>query len=149
MKIAIGSDHGGFLYKEEIKKVFKDRCEFIDVGAHKLEPTDNYAEYSILVGEAVKNKKAELGIFICRTGVGAVVALNKVKGIRAGDLETVKGVTLAREKNDINCLTFGADNISIDKAIKIVDKFISTKFVGGRHIERLKVIADYEEKHSK
>ena len=99
------------------------------------------------VGEKVQLGESDYGIMICRTGVGAVVAMNKMKGIRAGVLETTQGVYLARSKNDINCLAFGADNISIKKAIKIVDVFLNTKFEGGRHNERLATIKNYEDKN--
>lgn len=147
MVIAIGADHGGVAYKEKIKEFFNGKYQFKDVGSYKIDPLDNYAEIAIKVGEEVKNKTAEYGIMICRTGVGAVIALNKMKGIRAGVLETIEGVYLARKKNNINCLSFGADNISVKKAIKIVEKFLTTEFEGGRHNARLKVISDYEEKN--
>lgn len=147
MVIAIGADHGGVKYKEKIKEYFKNYVNFIDVGSAEINLDDNYAEISLRVGEKVRDKSAEFGIMICRTGVGAVIALNKIKGIRAGLLESVEGVYLARKKNNINVLSFGADNISVNKAIKIVSKFLSTEFEGGRHIARLRVISDYEEKN--
>ena len=150
MKIVIGADHGGVVYKENIKKFFNHKgVEFIDVGSYEVDPTDNYAEISLRVGEKVQSGEAEFGIMICRTGVGAVVMLNKMKGIRAGVLESTEAVELARKKNNVNVLSFGADNISCRKAIKIVEKFLSTAFEGGRHNARLGVIADYEEKHIK
>ena len=149
MKVSIGADHGGVLYKEKIKEYFKDKVEFIDVGSYEIISDDNYAEISLRVGEQVKNGTAEYGIMICRTGVGAVIALNKIQGIRAGLLETIDGIKLARSKNNINVLSFGADNRSVKKAIKIVDIFVNTAFEGGGHEARLKVIADYEKEHSK
>ena len=147
MKIAIGADHGGFAYKEEIKKYFSGEHEFIDVGASSLDPKDDYTKFSFLVGEEVANKEAEYGIMICRTGVGAVIALNKIKGIRAGVLETENGAKLARAKNNINVLSFGADNVSLNEAINIIKVFLSTKFDGGRHKKRLEDIAKYEKEH--
>ena len=149
MVISIGADHGGFELKEKIKKHFKKYHKFKDVGAKKLEPLDSYAEYSFKVGEMVKKGDAEYGIMICRTGVGAVIALNKIMGIRAGVLESTEGVYLARKKNNINCLSFGADNVTEEEAIKIVEVFLTTEFEGGRHTERLEVIKNYEEQHSK
>ena len=149
MKIVIGADHGGFFYKEKVKKEFEKDYEFIDVGAYEINETDNYAEFSFKVGAMIQEGKADFGIMICRTGVGAVIALNKMKGIRAGVLEDEKGVYLARSKNNINVLSFGADNVSFKKAKKIVEKFLTTEFDGGRHIKRLEVIANYEEKHIK
>lgn len=147
MKISIGADHGGVLYKKQIIDKFKD-IEFIDVGSYEIDKTDNYAEISLKVGEKVQSGEAEMGIMICRTGVGAVVMLNKMKGIRAGVLESVEATYLGRAKNNLNVLSFGADNVSIKKAYKIIEKFLSTSFEGGRHIARLEVIERYEEKHT-
>ena len=149
MKISIGADHGGVLYKSRIIDKFKViGIEFIDVGSYDIDKNDNYAEISLRVGEKVQSGEAELGIMICRTGVGAVVMLNKMRGIRAGVLESVDSAYLGRAKNNLNVLSFGADNISIKKAFKIIEKFLSTQFEGGRHIARLEVIKNYEEKHT-
>ena len=149
MTIAIGADHGGVEYKNQIIKKFeKNEIKFIDVGSFEIDPMDNYAEISLRVGEKVQSGEASVGIMICRTGVGAVVMLNKMKGIRAGVLESEDSAYLGRAKNNLNVLSFGADNVSIKKANKIVEKFLSTKFEGGRHVARLGVITSYEEKHS-
>lgn len=147
MVVAIGSDHGGFLYKEAIKEQCSAFCTFVDVGAHELNMEDDYPGFSFSVADLVQDKKVDRGIMICRTGVGAVIAMNKVKGIRAGVLESVKSVELARKKNDVNILSFGADNVSVGTAIKLVKKFLITEFEGGRHQRRLDVIAEYEKKH--
>lgn len=150
MTISIGADHGGVEYKRQIITKFeKLGINFIDVGSYEIDLTDNYAEISLRVGEKVQSGEAEMGIMICRTGVGAVVMLNKMKGIRAGVLESVESAYLGRAKNNLNVLSFGADNISIRCAYKIIEKFLSTAFEGGRHIARLGVITNYEEKHSK
>jgi len=149
MIVSIGADHGGVLYKDKIKEYFKNKVKFIDVGSYEINKYDNYAEIALKVGENVQNSSADLGIMICRTGVGAVVALNKMKGIRAGVCESILSVELARSKNNINVLSFGADNISIKKSIKIIEKFLTVAYEGGRHEARLKVIRDYEEKHTK
>ena len=147
MVVAIGADHGGYEYKEYIKSYFKD-IEFIDVGAKRCDPEDDYTVFSFKVAEQVQNCKADKGIMICRTGVGAVIAMNKVKGIRAGVLETTKGVVLARKKNNINCLSFGADNIDKTLAVKIVELFLSTEFEGGRHQRCIDQITQYEGKRN-
>ena len=144
MKIAIGADHGGFSLKEYIKQNLKG-IEVIDCGAQKICPDDDYTDFSFAVAECVQSKKADYGIMICRTGVGAVVAMNKVKGIRAGVCESENSVTLARKKNDINCLSFGADNIDKTLALKIVNIFLNTPFEGGRHKRRVDKISAYEE----
>lgn len=145
MKVSIGADHGGVVYKEKIKSHFGNRVDFVDVGSYEINKEDNYAKIALRVGEKVASGEVEYGIMICRTGVGAGIALNKIKGIRAGVLENKRGVYLARSKNNINALSFGADNISVRRAIKIVEIFLNTPFSGGRHEARLKVIADYEQ----
>ena len=144
MKIAIGADHGGFSLKEYIKQKLNG-IEVVDCGAYKECPADDYTDFSFAVAECVQSKKADYGIMICRTGVGAVVAMNKVKGIRAGVCESENSVTLARKKNDINCLSFGADNIDNTLALKIVNIFLNTPFEGGRHKRRVDKISAYEE----
>ena len=149
MVIAIGADHGGFEFKEKLKKDFSKICEFVDVGAEILNNSDDYTEFSFKVGECVARGEAEYGIMICRTGVGAVIALNKIKGIRAGVLESAEGIKLARKKNNINVLSFGADNVSYRKAKKIVEIFLSTEFEGGRHKKRLEDIQKYEARNFK
>ena len=146
MNIAIGADHGGFAIKEKIKQKFKEH-NFIDVGAVDLDPADSYVGYSLAVGGAIQESRADVGIMICRTGVGAVIALNKMVGIRAGVLENVDSVILARKKNNVNVLSFGADNVSEKKAIKLIDAFLTTEFEGGRHANRLEEIREYEERH--
>ncbi len=143
MKIAIGSDHGGFNLKNYIMENLKD-VEFVDVGAYKLDPEDDYTDFSFKIAEMVKDGKADYGIMICRTGVGAVIAMNKVQGIRAGVCESLTSVTIARQKNNINCLSFGADNVNQNLALLICDLFTKTDFDGGRHLRRVNKISDYE-----
>jgi len=87
MIIAIGADHGGYLYKEYIKENLNG-VDFLDVGAKTLNGEDDYTDFSFAVAEAVNSGLADLGIMICRTGVGAVIAMNKVYGIRAGVCES-------------------------------------------------------------
>lgn len=144
MIIAIGADHGGFLYKEYIKENLEG-VDFLDVGAETLNGEDDYTDFSFAVAEAVKSGKANLGIMICRTGVGAVIAMNKICGVRAGVCESENSVLLARHKNDINCLSFGADNITKEEALKISKLFITEQFEGGRHLRRVNKIMQYEE----
>lgn len=146
MKVSIGADHGGFLYKEYLKKQLPD-VEWVDVGAISQDPEDDYTDFSFKVAENVSQNKTFRGILICRTGVGACIAMNKVFGVRAGVLENENAVILARHKNDINCLCFGADNISKEEAVKITKLFLSEGFDGGRHARRVGKIIDFEEKN--
>jgi ribose 5-phosphate isomerase B len=146
MKIAIGSDHGGFEYKKYLMEKVKG-IEFVDVGAYELNPEDDYTDFSFKIAEMVSSGEVERGIMICRTGVGAIIAMNKVKGVLAGLCEGVPDVALAREKNNINCLSFGADNISKAKAKAITEAFILTSFEGGRHERRVNKILAYEKQN--
>ena len=146
MVVAIGSDHGGYLYKELIKEKYGKELTFYDLGAHELDPADDYVDFSIAVAEAVASGKAERGIFICRTGVGASIAMNKVQKVFCGLAEGKTDCLLARKKNNINCLTFGADNVSKRKALAIVKTFLTTEFEGGRHQRRVDKIKKYESK---
>ena len=143
IKVAIGCDHGGYEYKNYLIKSV-DGVEFVDVGSFELNPDDDYTEFSFKVAEEVSNNNVDRGILICRTGVGASIAMNKVKGVLAGLCEGIEDVKLARKKNNINCLTFGADNISKEEAVKIVKAFIKTEFEGGRHKRRVDSILAYE-----
>ncbi len=143
IKVAIGSDHGGFEYKKHIIENVKG-IDFVDVGSYTLNPEDDYTEFAFKIAEEVSSGNASRGILICRTGVGASIAMNKVKGVLAGLCEGVKDVQLARKKNNINCLTFGADNISKKEAVKIVNAFIEAEFEGGRHKRRVDSILAYE-----
>lgn len=145
MKVSIGADHGGFLYKEYLKENCPD-VEWVDVGAKTEEKEDDYTDFSFAIAENVSKNKTEKGVMICRTGVGACIAMNKVKGVRAGVLENKNAVILARHKNDINCLCFGADNISKEEALKIFRLFLTEGFDGGRHARRVNKISEYEEK---
>ena len=143
IKVAIGCDHGGYEYKNYIIENVKG-VSFTDVGSFALNPEDDYTEFSFKVAEAVSNGSVDRGILICRTGVGASIAMNKVKGVLAGLCEGVNDVKLARKKNNINCLTFGADNISKEDAVQIVNAYVETEFEGGRHKRRVDSILAYE-----
>lgn len=145
MKIAIGADHGGFDYKQYIMQEING-VEFIDVGAYAKDQEDDYPDFSIKIAEMVASGVVQYGIMICRTGVGAIIAMNKVKGIFAGLCESVDDVILARKKNNINCLSFGADNVTKEDAVSIINTFITTEFEGGRHLRRVNKILAYEKK---
>lgn len=143
MVVSIGADHGGFLHKEYIKTKFPN-IKFIDAGAFDIDEADDYTKFSFAVAEDVASGRADFGVMICRTGVGAVIAMNKVTGVRAGLCERVIDCEIARQKNNINVLSFGADNVCKKRAVRIVETFLSTKFDGGRHKRRMDDIAAYE-----
>jgi ribose 5-phosphate isomerase B len=137
MKIAIGSDHGGFELKEKvIKFLIGNGYEILDLGCNSMDSVD-YPKYGRLVGEAVVEKKADRGIVICGTGIGISIAANKVKGVRAALCTNTTMARLTREHNDANVLSMGARMVGDILALEMVDIFLTTEFEGGRHQKRI------------
>ena len=144
MKIAIGSDHGGFLLKEELKNyLLQKNYEVIDVGTHSTDSC-HYPEFAIKCAKLVSEKECQFGIVVCTTGEGVVMAANKIKGIRAGLAYNSDVARLMREHNDANVMTFGAKYISSEEAKKCVDEFLNAKFLEGRHAIRVQMIKDLD-----
>ncbi len=143
MKIAIGSDHAGFLLKGIIVKFLTDKgYQVLDLGAYSSEPSD-YPDFAKTVSEAILNGKAERGILICGSGVGASVAANKFPGIRAAVCHDTYSAHQGVEHDDMNVLCIGERVIGPELAKEITLAFLSAKFSGAeRHVRRLnKVIA--------
>ncbi|VBB06539.1 ribose/galactose isomerase [Lucifera butyrica] len=144
MRVAIGSDHGGFHLKEEIKNFLTEKgIAFQDVGTHSTESVD-YPDISLNVARTVVSGECDRGILICGTGIGVSIAANKVKGIRAALCHDVFSAQMSREHNDANILTMGERVVGPGLALAIVDKWLTTEFIGGRHARRVCKIADIE-----
>ena len=144
LKIAIGSDHGGYLYKEKIKEhLLGQGCSVIDVGTDSLESC-HYPVYGIDAAQKVASGECDYGIVICTSGEGIMIAANKVKGIRCGLGYNDEVARLMREHNDANMIAFGQKFMDLDDVIKRVDIFLSTPFAGGRHQTRVDIITDIE-----
>ena len=149
MKIAIGSDHGGFELKEEIHKYLSENgYEVKDFGTYSTDSCD-YPDYGVKVAEAVASKEYEFGILICGTGIGISIAANKVPGIRAALCSDTFSAHATREHNDANILAMGARVVGPGLALDIVKTFLSAKFEGGRHINRINKISEIEKKYNK
>lgn len=147
MKVAIGSDHAGFDYKEIVKKHLEEKgFEVIDKGTYSKESVD-YPIFGEAVAQAVASGEADRGIVICGTGIGISISANKVKGIRAALCTNEYMARMARKHNDANILAFGARVLGIDVALGIVDVFFETEFEGGRHEGRVNEIKNIEEKN--
>lgn len=147
--IAIGSDHGGYKLKEEIKKYFEEKeIEYKDYGTDSEERTD-YPVYAKKVAQAVSNKEAQQGILICRSGNGMSVVANKFKGVRAALVYNEEIARFAKADDDINVLTLGAEYLTISEAIAIIRNWIGTEFKGGRYGERIKLIEKIESENMK
>lgn len=144
MLVAIGSDHGGFHLKEDIRRYLAElKIDFEDFGTHSTDSVD-YPDISRQVAQAVADKKYDRGIIICGTGIGVSIAANKVKGIRAALCHDVYSAQMSREHNDANVLTMGERVIGAGLARAIVEKWLTTEFAGGRHSRRVCMISDLE-----
>ena len=147
--IAIGSDHGGYKLKEEIKRYLEEKnIDYKDFGTYDEERTD-YPIYAKKVAEAIQNNEADRGILVCRSGYGMVVVANKFKGIRAASIADEVSAKFAKADDDINVITLGADYLTVNQAICIVRNWIAEEFKGGRYKERLDMIEEIEKENMK
>lgn len=143
MKIAIAADHGGFSLKATIVDLLRaEGHEVIDLGTHNTEAVD-YPDYAEAVGRALQDGRAERGIVLCGSGIGASVAANKLRGIRAGVCHDTYSAHQCVEHDDVNVLCLGARVIGSELAAEIVRAFVGAQFSGAeRHQRRLdKVLA--------
>lgn len=140
MKIAIGSDHAGFDLKSLLVDYLKSiNYEVSDKGTGSNERAD-YPDYGHAVANAVLKNEAEFGILMCGSGNGINMTANKHKGIRAALCWNEEITRLARQHNDANVLVLPARYISTQEAKKCVDAFLTEKFEGGRHQQRIEKI---------
>jgi ribose 5-phosphate isomerase B len=140
MKIAIGSDHAGFDYKERIKQSLLDQGHQVrDFGVNSSDPVD-YPLVIRPVAEAVARGEFERGIVLGGSGNGEAIVANKVKGIRCDLCWNLRSARLSREHNDANVLSIGEWMIPPDLALEIVKVWLTTPFGGGRHERRVKEI---------
>ena len=139
MRIAIGADHGGYLLKGDIVMLLqKAGHQVADVGAHTLDSSDDYPDFTRLVSEAIQRGEVERGIVICGSGVGACVVANKFRGIRAGLCHDTYSAHQAVEHDNINVLCLGARVIGVEVAKELVQAFVRAQFSGEeRHVRRL------------
>jgi ribose 5-phosphate isomerase B len=146
MKIAIGSDHGGYNLKEYIKKHLSEKgIETVDFGTTSTSSCD-YPDYAFKVAQAVADGEYEKGILLCGTGLGVSMAANKVKGIRAALCTETFSARMSREHNNANILCMGERVVGIGLAVEIVNAWLMAEFTGGRHAERLGKILEFEDK---
>ncbi len=147
--IVIGSDHGGFKLKEEVKKYFDEKeIKYIDKGSFSEESVD-YPLIAKEVAKEVSEKRADTGILICRSGIGMSICANKFKGVRCAPCYEEQTAKFARMHNNANVLALGADYISTNDAICIVRQFLATEFEGGRHEARVELINEIEKENMK
>ena len=137
MKIALGSDHGGYALKLVIMKHLEERgLEYRDFGTYNEESCD-YPDYGEAVARAVASGEYDRGIVICTTGIGISIAANKVQGIRCAHCADSLEAEMTRRHNDANMLAIGAGFTGKNLAERMVEVFLSTDFEGGRHERRV------------
>ena len=147
--IAIGSDHGGYKLKEEIKRYLEEKeIEYTDCGTFNEESVD-YPDIAKTVALEIQDKECDKGILVCRSGIGMSIVANKFRGIRCAKCNDEEEAKYSRMHNDANMLALGADYIDTSKAIRIVRMWIATEFEGGRHQERIQIIDEIEKENMK
>jgi ribose 5-phosphate isomerase B len=150
MRIAIGADHGGFPLNERVLDELRAAGHDVqDFGTHDGAVPDDYPDYAVLVGEAVRKGAAEIGILICGSGVGAAVAANKMRGVRAALCGDTYSAHQSREHDDCNVLCLGARVVGVELALEIVRSFVNARFTGEeRHRRRLAKVEEIEKRES-
>ena len=145
MKIALGADHAGFALKERVKALLMElKHEVLDLGTKNTDPVD-YPDFAESVGVAIRDGKAQRGILVCGSGVGASVAANKVPGVRAGLCHDHYSAHQGVEHDDINVLVLGGRVIGEAVALELVRAFLGAKYTGeDRHERRLKKLKAIE-----
>lgn len=146
MRIAIGADHAGFPYKEQLRPYLAGLGhEVLDLGAASATTCD-YPDYAFAVGEAVGSGRAQRGVLICGSGIGMAVAANKIPGSRAAVVLDKVSAEMSRRHNDTNVVCFGARVQTIDDVKSLLKLWLDTPYDGGRHEARLVKIKQVDEK---
>lgn len=146
MRIIVAADHAGFPLNERvIAELRAGGHEIEDFGTHDGSLPDDYPDYALAVGRAVQSGAAEIGILICGSGVGACVAANKLRGVRAALCADTYSARQSREHDDCNVLCLGARVVGSELALELVRAFVAARFNGEeRHRRRLAKINDIE-----
>ena len=146
MKVAVGSDHGGFKIKEKVLNFLEYKgFEVADMGAHSEKACD-YPNYGYKVAASVASGEFDRGVLICKAGIGMSIIANKVPRIRAALCNAKKDALFSREHNDANILVLSANNLKQSVLKSILQTWFNTAFLGGRHARRVKQIAAFERK---
>jgi RpiB/LacA/LacB family sugar-phosphate isomerase len=150
MRVVIGSDHAGFQLEKEMRALLTSLGhEVLDVGAYNDSPSD-YPDFAELVGKAVMDGRAERGLLICGSGVGASVAANKIRGIRAGMVADTYSAHQGVEHDNINVLVLGSRVTGEKVAEEMVRAYMGAKFTNEeRHVRRLAKVQALEDKMCK
>ncbi len=148
MRIAIGSDHAGFLLKQDLAAFLVEGGHQVDdLGTTNDERVD-YPDFGAAVGRSVASGANELGVCVCGTGIGISIAANKVDGVRAAVIHDVTSARLAKEHNDANVVCLGARLVGPEVAQESLHAFLATTWQAGRHAERVDKITALEHDRS-
>lgn len=140
MKIALGSDHAGFIYKEAIKSFLVEKgYEVVDFGTDSSESCA-YPEFVVPAAKAVANGECDRGIVLGGSGNGEAMAANKVHKVRCGLVWDLRSARLCREHNDANVLSLGERMMAVQESLEIVELWLNTDFEGGRHQSRIDML---------
>lgn len=147
MKIAIGSDHGGYDLKELIGDHLRAKGFAVkDFGTDSTESVD-YPDFARAVGQAVVRGECDKGILVCGTGIGISIAANKVAGVRCALVSDCFSARATREHNDANIIALGGRVVGPGLALEIVDAWLGAEFEGGRHQKRIDKIGEIEREY--
>ncbi len=144
MRVAFAADHGGFELKDHLlARLAGTGHELIDLGGDGSDPLDDYPDYSRALGEAIRDGRADRGILVCGSGVGACVAANKIRGVRAAIAHDTYSAHQGVEHDDLNILCLGGRVIGVEVAVECARAFLAARFSGEeRHVRRVaKVLA--------
>jgi ribose 5-phosphate isomerase B len=146
VRISVGADHAGYELKEHVAQALRDAGhDVIDVGTDSEEST-HYPLFAEPAARLVADGEAERAVLVCGSGVGVNIVANKVDGVRAVNAHDVGEVSMARKHNDVNVLTLSGRRLDAEVADAIVETFLETGFEGGRHEQRVALIADVEKR---
>jgi ribose 5-phosphate isomerase B len=144
LRIAVGSDHAGFHARQTVMATLRELgVEVQDLGT-ETETSCDYPDYAVQVAQRVARKEADFGVLCCGTGIGMSIAANKVAGIRAAVCHNDFTCEMARRHNDANVLCLGGRVVDDPTIAALVRLFLRTPFEGGRHLRRVKEIADLD-----
>jgi ribose 5-phosphate isomerase B len=145
MIVAIAADHGGFCLKDDLMGRLQNSCSFMDLGASKFDADDDYPDYSMAVAQAVTTGRADRGILVCGSGVGACIAANKIKGARAAVCHDTYSARQGVEHDNMNILCLGARVIGFELAVELAKAFLKAEWLDEeRHRRRLQKIEALE-----
>lgn len=143
-KIVIGCDHAALTLKNKVIAHLTEKgFDVCDVGTYTPDSC-NYPDYASAASKKIQSGEAELGILICGTGIGMSMAANKHRGIRAACCSDTFSAKATREHNNANILCFGERVVGLGLALELVDTFVNTEYLGGRHEARVQMLADIE-----